>query len=131
MDPFRCVVLNYRACLLFNRSAEELMPQPRSQPSCIIAPVCHCQRLGKATSDCFLPLSPLFAFYLPHPTFPLSPTVFILIRLTSFSSRPCRGRQSKSEHIEYIGGNRRGLIKRVQRFYLNVGDEPQMGFMAA
>ena len=58
-----CVILNYRACLLFNSSAEELMPQPKSQPSCIIAPVCHCQRLSKATSDCFSPLYPLFAFY--------------------------------------------------------------------
>lgn len=78
-----CVVLNYRACLLLNRSAESVMPQPMSQPSCIIAPVCHCQRLGKASSDCFSPLSPSF---LP-PSFLLSPSVFILIRLISLSSR--------------------------------------------
>lgn len=54
-------LLNYGACLLFNRSAEEVMPQSMSQPSCIIAPLCHCQRLGRATSDCF-PLFPPFSF---------------------------------------------------------------------
>lgn len=63
---FVCVVLNYRACLLFNRSAERVMPQPMSPPSCIIAPVCHCHRLGKASSDCFSPLSPPhFSFHPP------------------------------------------------------------------
>lgn len=75
-----CALLNYRVCLLFNRSAEEVMPQSMSQPSCIIAPVCHCQGLGKATSDCFSP-SPPFSF---PPCLFLSPlqSVFSLDSLT-------------------------------------------------
>lgn len=56
-------LLNYRVCLLFNRSAEEVMPQSMSQPSCIIAPLCHCQGLSRATSDCF-PTFPPFSFSL-------------------------------------------------------------------
>ena len=87
-------VLHYRVCLLFNRSAEEVTPQSMSQPSCIIAPLCHCQRLGRATSDCF---SPPFLLLLPPPSlsFPLSPpSVFILIRLINLS---CRDRWSGTE----------------------------------
>lgn len=106
-----CVVLNYGARLRFNRSAEELQ-SPMSQPSCIIAPVCHCHRLARATSDCSSPLSPLFAFY-PDPFFPLFPSVFILISLISFCSRG-----SQRERIGCSGGSRPGLTNCVQRFCL-------------
>lgn len=82
-------LLNYRVCLLFSRSAEEVMPQSMSQPSCIIAPLCHCQGLGTATSDCFS-LFPPFPF--PCLYFALSPSVFILIRVINLS---CRDRLSK------------------------------------
>lgn len=77
--------VNYRIRLLFNRSAEEVVPQSMSQPSCIIAPVCHRQRLGKATSDCLSPCTP----YSPSPSlsFPLSPPVLTLIRLINLSIR--------------------------------------------
>lgn len=111
VDPFMYVVLNYRACLLFNRSAQELMPQPMSQPSCIIAPVCQCQRLGKATSDCCSPLSPFFAFYL-YPSFPLSPSVFILIRLISFSSRAMQ-RKTVKEWAYWIYWRQSAWLKKI------------------
>lgn len=115
VDLLMWVVLNYRACLLLNRSAERVMPQPMSQPSCIIAPVCHCQRLGKASSDCFLPLSPS-----PPPHLFLSPlqSLFSLDSL-AYPAEADRLRQSKSEHIEYPGGDLRGpTVICVQGFYL-------------
>lgn len=55
----------------FNRSAEEVMPQSMSLPSCIIALLCHCQRLATATSDCFL-LSLFLSVFFFYPFCPVS-----------------------------------------------------------
>lgn len=87
-------VLHYRVCLLFNRSAEEVTPQSMSQPSCIIAPLCHCQRLGRATSDCFSP--PLFSSPPPSVFFPSLPlqSLFSLDSLT-YPAEIDRARQTK------------------------------------
>lgn len=89
--------LNYRVCLLFNRSAEEVMPQSMSQPSCIIAPLCHCQGPGRATSDCF----PLFSF--PLCLFISSLQSVFSLGLLTYPAETDRVRQTKSEHIEYTG----------------------------
>lgn len=82
---------------------------------------CSSLSLPKAEqSHIWLLLAPFPSFcLLLLPFFPLSPlqSLFSLESLAS-PAESYRGRQSKSEHIEYTGGNRRGLTDCVQGFYL-------------